>query len=180
MENQETPEEKSVSTEPSEPQNQRLTLSESQLSEIQDGLKDEQNFHLAIGVGALVTILCAILWAVITTTTGYQIGYMALGVGFAVGYTVRYAGKGIDQKFGILGAVYALVGCLLGNLFSQVGFAADYYEVGIFEVFSVLSFGDVIDIMIETFDIMDVLFYGIAVYEGYKFAFRQITQEDLN
>jgi len=26
---------------------------------------------------------------------------------------------------------------------------------------------------------MDVLFYGIAIYEGYKFSFRQLTQADL-
>jgi hypothetical protein len=27
---------------------------------------------------------------------------------------------------------------------------------------------------------MDLLFYGLAVYFGYKYAFRQITEQDLN
>ena len=182
MENQETPEKQSSdhSSQTPETQGQRLTVNESQLDELRNSLKDEQNFQLAIGIGAIVTIVCAILWAVITLATGYQIGYMAVGVGFVVGYAVRYAGKGIDQKFGVLGAVLALLGCLLGNLFSQVGFAAEYYEVSFFEVFSVLAFGDIIDIMIESFAIMDVLFYGIAIYEGYKFAFRQLTEDELN
>ena len=34
--------------------------------------------------------------------------------------------------------------------------------------------------MKESFSIMDILFYGIAGYEGYKFAFRVFTNEDLS
>jgi len=34
-------------------------------------------------------------------------------------------------------------------------------------------------LMQATFNPMDVLFYGIAIYEGYKFSFRQLTQADL-
>ena len=33
--------------------------------------------------------------------------------------------------------------------------------------------------MVATFSPMDLLFYGIAVYEGYKFSFRQVGPEDL-
>jgi len=31
----------------------------------------------------------------------------------------------------------------------------------------------------RTFDPMDILFYGIAVYEGYKLSFRQVSPEEL-
>ena len=37
----------------------------------------------------------------------------------------------------------------------------------------------VISLMRATFNPMDLLFYGIAVYEGYRFSFRQVTQADL-
>jgi hypothetical protein len=33
--------------------------------------------------------------------------------------------------------------------------------------------------MAATFSPMDLLFYGIAIYEGYKFSFRQLTDEDM-
>jgi hypothetical protein len=33
--------------------------------------------------------------------------------------------------------------------------------------------------MRATFNPMDLLFYGIAVYEGYRFSFREITKKDL-
>ena len=33
-------------------------------------------------------------------------------------------------------------------------------------------------LLIETFDFMDLLFYGIAIYEGYRFSFRNMTEEE--
>ena len=45
-------------------------------------------------------------------------------------------------------------------------------------IFSV-GLDTIINIMIETFHVMDLLFYGIAVYEGYRFSFRRITEEEL-
>jgi hypothetical protein len=33
--------------------------------------------------------------------------------------------------------------------------------------------------MQATFNPMDLLFYGIGVYEGYRFSFRQVSQADL-
>ena len=39
--------------------------------------------------------------------------------------------------------------------------------------------GVLLEIMKETFRPMDLLFYAIAVYEGYKFSFRQISEEEM-
>ena len=35
------------------------------------------------------------------------------------------------------------------------------------------------EIMVATFSPMDLLFYGIAVYEGYRLSFRRLTRDDL-
>jgi hypothetical protein len=34
--------------------------------------------------------------------------------------------------------------------------------------------------MKNTFSPMDILFYGIAVYEGYRLSFREISDKDLD
>jgi hypothetical protein len=39
--------------------------------------------------------------------------------------------------------------------------------------------GIVLEIMKETFSPIDLLFYGIAIYEGYKLAVRQVTDEEM-
>lgn len=72
------------------------------------------------------------IWATITVSTGYQIGYMAV-IRFIVGYSNRAVGKGIDQIFGIIVAVFAFIGCFLGNYFGLIAFAADAEGLGYIE-----------------------------------------------
>jgi antitoxin component YwqK of YwqJK toxin-antitoxin module len=140
-------------------------------------LRKQQDPVLAAVGGLSAAILGAIIWAIITVATNYQIGYMAIAVGLLVGFAVRYFGAGVDKYFGYIGAVLALVGCALGNLLSQIIFAADAESVGYMDILVMLNFDLIVLIFEETFSPMDVLFYGIAAYEGYKFAFRKITEE---
>jgi hypothetical protein len=81
-------------------------------------LEGNQNLQMGMLGGIIGATIGAAAWAGITVATGYQIGWMAVGVGFLVGYGVRAMGNGISKQFGIVGAILALVGCLAGNLFS--------------------------------------------------------------
>lgn len=151
------------------------------LERFKEQLKAQQNLPMGILAGAAAAIVGAAIWAVVTVVIEYQIGWMAVGVGFLVGYAVRLFGKGVSNVFGIAGAVLALSGCVLGNLFSTCGFLANQESVPLARLLgNVLTQPAVaIEILKATFSPMDILFYGIAVYEGYKFSFRQITQEEL-
>lgn len=143
-------------------------------------LKVHQHFSYAIAGGLLATLISALIWAVATVSTQFQIGYMAIGVGLLVGFSIRFFGAGLDSKFGYLGAILSLLGCLMGNLFSQVGFYAQEQALGYFETLSYLNFEIIINVLVESFSPIDLLFYGIAVYEGYKFAFRKLSVSELN
>jgi len=158
---------------------QHINIDENKLETYLQKLKLEQNLPMAIIAGAVASILAAILWAVITVSTGYQIGYIAIGVGFIVGLGVRLTGKGISPIFGIIGAIFALIGCAFGNLLSIVGFVAQQEGLGYFSTFLSLDWSVVPSIMSETFSAMDLLFYGFALYFGYKFSFRQISEEEI-
>ena len=147
--------------------------------EIYQKLKLEQNLPLGLIAGFLAAIIGAVLWGVITVTTEYQIGFMAIAVGAIVGVTIRNVGRGIDQVFGIWGGIISLFGVLLGNYFSIIGFTANYIGAGYFETMALLDIGTVIEVLVEDFDIMTILFLGFAVYEGYRFSFRKITGKDL-
>jgi hypothetical protein len=63
-------------------------------------LRNHQSFNFALIGGLVAALLSAIIWAVISVFTQYQIGYMAIGVGLIVGYAVKFFGAGIDIKFG--------------------------------------------------------------------------------
>ncbi len=144
-------------------------------------LKDEQNFLLGFLGGAVAAVVAAILWALISVVADRQIGWMAIGVGFLVGIAVRFFGKGIDKRFGVLGAVLALVGCLAGNLLTVAILVAQQENVEFAQVALALLFDPelVIQIVAETFSPIDLLFYGLALYEGYRFSFRQLSQAEL-
>ena len=144
-----------------------------------ENLSSEQNLFLGVLAGAVAAVVGAALWAVVTITTGYQIGYMAVVVGFFVGFAMRQFGKGTDQVFGVVGAVLALLGCGLGNLFSACAVLSQQEGVPFFEVLSLLDLEIISELMAATFSPVDLLFYGIAIYEGYKLSFRQLTAQDL-
>jgi hypothetical protein len=143
-------------------------------------LRSEQNYQVGLLVTIIVGLVGAGLWAAVTVATGYQIGYLALALGAGVGFSMRIFGKGVDQIFGITGAIIALVSCVLGNFFSIIAFLADYENLSFFEALSLFDYSQLIPVMQEGFSPMDLLFYGIAAYEGYKFAFRPVTQEEVD
>ncbi|MEM7671917.1 MAG: hypothetical protein AAF212_01120 [Verrucomicrobiota bacterium] len=120
--------------------------------------------------GVLSSIVAAIVWATISVVTGFQIGWAAIGVGFLVAYIVRIWGKGNTVAFGVIGAVFALLGCVLGNVLTIIGFVAQEYEVGIMEALISFDYAFLPELMIETAAPMDFLFYALALYSGYKYS----------
>jgi hypothetical protein len=151
------------------------TLSDKDLEKF----RSEQDLPKAIITGIVVGLIGALLWGTITVITEYQIGFMAIAIGAGVGFSMRYFGKGIDQVFGISGGIIALLSCLLGNFFSIIGFIANAEDLGYLETLTLFDYSQFIPIMTSTFSPMDLLFYGIAAYEGYKFSFRTFTEKEL-
>ena len=128
----------------------------------------EQSLMGGLLAGAVAALVGAGAWALITVLTGYQIGFIR-----------QIGGKGISKAFGVMGAALALIGCLLGNFFAVVHFLAEAEQMGFLETLGRIKPVAFPELMTITFSPMDLLFYGIAVYEGYKLSFRRITAEKL-
>ena len=133
--------------------------------------RHEPNMIAGLSAGMIATLLCAGIWTAVTVATGYQIGWMALGLGVAVGFAVRAAGHGNTRGFGVLGATLALMGCLIGNFFSALIVFANEIDVPVMQVISALNAEQAIALSQAWFAWIDLLFYGIAMGEGYHFAF---------
>lgn len=135
----------------------------------------EENLPKGLLCGVVAALVGAAVWGLVSVSTGYQIGYMAIGVGFLVGLAMRI-GKGVRPIFGIIGAALALLSCALGDYFSMIGYVAQEYELSYMETLTSVPVGDVVSALIENLLSMTALFYGIAVYEGYKLSFREQKQ----
>ncbi len=142
--------------------------------------KAKESLPLAILGGLVASIVAGIIWALISYATRMQIGFMAIGVGFLVGYAVNFFGKGFGNSFGVIGALFSLFGCLFGNLLAVIISAA--FTEGVPVTAILLAFitspSVVLEIFAETFSPIDLLFYGIAIYEGYKFSMRHLSDEE--
>lgn len=149
------------------------------VNQYMDKLKQKQNLPIAIVSGMGAAIIGAILWAIISVSTGFQIGYMAIGVGYIVGFTIKKTGHGITQIYGILGALLSILGCLLGNFLTIIGFAANAENLGYVETLWSADYGLVFQLMLENSSPIDLLFYGFAIFEGYKFSIVKVTDEEL-
>jgi hypothetical protein len=135
-------------------------------------LRARQNFGLAIAAGLGAAVVGAIFWAGFVYATEYKLGLIAVAVGALVGIAVRKAGNGIDPKFGILGAVCAAFGWALGTILCDVAFLAKDAGRPFLDVLASLGVGESISLGLRAADAMDLLFFAIAVWEGYKFSFR--------
>jgi len=162
-----------------ETQTEETGLDPSQVQYLQQRLESEQNLAMGSIGGFVAAVVGAGVWAGITVATGYQIGFMSIGVGFLVGFAVRTLGKGITSTFGVVGATFSLLGCALGNLLAVTAMVASEQGVSFLDAVVQLNAGLIQELMIAFFSPMDLLFYGIALYYGYKLAFRQLTEEEL-
>ena len=115
----------------------------------------------AILFGGIAAVVGALIWGGITYATNFQIGWMAVGVGFLAGVGVRIGSRDSGAVYGTAGAVLALGGCLLGNMFAMLFIAK---HLGLDPGPRAL-----VEMMKITASPMDFLFYAIAAWEGWKF-----------
>lgn len=163
-----------------EEQAAEFALTEQEAQRAMEFFREEQNLAIGTIYGLIAALAGAAVWAGVTIATEYKIGWMAVGIGFLTGIAVRAGGKGIDQVFGIVGGAMSLVGCVLGNLFTVAWYVSQEFGVPVSEVLSGLDPESAIELMSATFEVMDLLFYGLAVYFGYRYAFRQLSADDFN
>lgn len=122
--------------------------------------------------GTVAAVIGAAVWAVITRLTGFQIGFMAIGIGLLVGVTIRVASDRGGMEMGLLGGGLSLFGVVLGNLTAACAFIAKNNGIPFMQVLSdVLTDPNTIGrVMRGWFSIIDLLFYGLAIYTGFQVA----------
>lgn len=130
------------------------------------------NMLLAVLAGFMASVLGAVIWCGITYATHRVFGLVAIGIGFMVGYAVRYFGHGSSITYGIIGGAFSLLGCLMGNILTILAFAAIQDGVPFSTIVLAFLANPLIVFLLlqETFSFIDVIIYGIAIYEGFRFS----------
>lgn len=145
------------------------------VSMTEEELLAEENLPKGLLCGVIAAVIGAVAWGLISVSTGRQIGFMPIAIGFLVGFAMRQ-GKGVRPIFGIIGAALSLISCVLGDFFSIIGYVSQDYNMSYFDALTSVNYGEIFSIMLENVMSMTALFYGFALYEGYKFSFRAQKQ----
>jgi len=127
----------------------------------------ESNLFLAIIGGLLSSVLVASLWALITVNAQKQWVIMGIFAGLAVGYIVHLMGRGRSLPISIVGGFFALLSCVFGDYFTNVGFIAQNEGLEYFQALSMIDNTYFFEIAFADFDFFSLIVYGIAAYEGF-------------
>jgi len=109
-----------------------------------------------------------VIWAAISLLTGHHLGIIAIAVGFIVGMSVAIFGGGDSWDYGQVGGFFAFFACLVGNFLAGIGLVAPPH-MNYFEALFSFDYSQTILLMQAVSSPMDLIFYGIAVIEGFKF-----------
>lgn len=114
----------------------------------------------AVIAGCVAAVIGGLIWGGISKASGYEIGWVAIGIGFLCGIAVRSIGKGHGPQFQIVAAATALGGIAFGKIFSILLYAkAKNLDP---------SLGEVIQILPQALSPIDALFVAIAVWQAWK------------
>lgn len=141
-------------------------------------LLSEQNFMAALVAGAIATLLAAAAFGIVASTWAYSYGFAAAGVGMITGATIGFLGRGVESKFGVLAAVYTLLGCLLGNLFRVIMEMAQATAAWPVEVLRDKSLPALVAHSLALFSPVDLVYLLIAVFAAVFFAKRPLSRSD--
>jgi antitoxin component YwqK of YwqJK toxin-antitoxin module len=140
-------------------------------------LRRYQSFIYAVLGGLLVTLVCSLGWAFTEALTGFSGAYMAIGAGFLVGLGIRYFGAGMHWVFGMLAALLALAGSLLGYYLSQTSFLEVAQLERVILLPDYLNPEFFLGTLRETFVPLDLAYYGLAALLAFFLAIRRISKK---
>jgi len=147
--------------------------------ELAEKLLSEQNFGAAVIAGVVAMILSAGIYGIVKSLSeGLYYSILAAGIGVVIGFTMQFLGRGIDKKFALVASVYALLGCMLGNMFAVVMHVARAIVVSPFDVLLNTAAPELYGWMFTNLHFADLMFWIIGIGGAAYFAMRPLTREE--
>ena len=133
------------------------------------GATTTQGIAKSVAAGTAAALIGATGWAIIVSVSGYEVGIAAIGIGFLVGQAMGSTAS-TSKALPPIGAVLALVGCLLGNAFADAHALGKAVGTSTAHVLHRMVVDPALagDVFKAGFEVFDVVFWAIAAFQGYK------------
>lgn len=139
-------------------------------------LLNAQSVRNAVMASLITIIVFSIVWAMLSTLMGSIYPWMTLLLGIFVGLAVRRAGFGLDWRFPVLAALFAMAGSLVSNIVVAAAFTAPQLGTDTFTVLrnlTVMTWPVFFDEVMTPADLVFALFSaGLAAF----YANRRLTR----
>lgn len=133
-------------------------------------LKGQANPVMVVLAALMAMLVGGALWTAVSVFFDAQVGIVSILIGLMVGYAVGKIGKGQKPSYQLLAGGFALVGCLLGKITSATMMFAEYYNLTVFQFVKVMTMEGWLVLVKSIFQMTDIFFIGLAVYEAHRFA----------
>ena len=163
-----------ASTEASFAAGDDVDLSEKMAREERRERAEENHLGGWIG-GALGAMAGALILAFVAAAFHVWIKWLSIGIGFAVALGVRRLGHGSSKQFGVIGATWAFIGCVVAYHLAWIFVLAREEGVPVMEfIRGVESWSSFI---IDVLGPRDFAIYVAAMAAGYKFSYNNLADE---
>ena len=141
-------------------------------------LLEAQSVRGAISASLIVIIVFSVLWSMLSVLIDRIFPWMTVIMGIIIGLAVRRAGHGLDWRFPLIAAIFALLGSLGGNIVVAAAFTAP--ELGT-DTLTVLSAVTVMTWPVFFDEVMtpaDLIFALVSATVAAFYANRRLTRAE--
>lgn len=79
-------------------------------------LRGNQRLVVALIAGFLSSVGCAFLYAILVSVLGFSSSLFYIAMAYAISYCIKTFGRGVDTKYCVIGAGFALFSILLSRI----------------------------------------------------------------
>lgn len=87
-------------------------------------LTSQQRFTRAVIAGTIGAIVIAVVYGSLMQFINIESSLLLIAVGYGIAMVVQKAGRGVQQRFSILGAVLCVFAILIADIITYFGFSA--------------------------------------------------------
>lgn len=132
------------------------------------GPVQQPRFFAAVGLGVVASVVLAYAWGEFVARSGWQIGWLAIGIGVGVAYAVAKGARSVAPAYQFLAAGITAVTLVLGEFFTVRAIFIREFELVDVPLFA--SPSDIVMTAVESvkIDPITLLFWGIAVFASWR------------
>jgi hypothetical protein len=141
-------------------------------------LLEAQSVRGAISASLIVVIAFSVLWAMLSVLIDRIFPWMTVIMGIIIGLAVRRAGHGLDWRFPLIAAVFALLGSLGGNIVVAAAFTAPELGTNTLTVLSAVTLMTWPVFFDEVMTPADLIFALVSAAVAAFYANRRLTRAE--